>query len=65
MNGMTIKDISYDVQFARRQPTITHAINDATTSSTWSHMAASFNKKSVTQDPRAPVVYDDVPEEIL
>jgi len=64
MNGMTYNDISYDVQFARRQPTITHPINDSTTSATWSHMAAGYNKKSVTQDPRAPVVYDDSTDEV-
>lgn len=59
MNGTTIDDMSYEVQFARRQPNITQLINDASASASWTAIATSHSQKSNFQDKRQQVVYDD------
>ncbi|CAG2059402.1 unnamed protein product [Timema podura] len=46
------------VSLARRQPVI-QPINDASSSSTWSTLAASHSQKGSHKDKREPVVYDE------
>ncbi len=62
MNGSSVDDLSYDVQFARRQPNITQLINDASASASWTAIATSHSQKSNHQDRRTQVVYDEAME---
>lgn len=62
MNGSSVDDVSYDVQFARRQPNINQLINDAPASATWTAIATSNSQKSNHQDRRQQVVYEDTME---
>nr|CAD7423295.1 unnamed protein product [Timema monikensis] len=58
MNGSMVSGVQLKVSLARRQPVI-QPINDASSSSTWSTLAASHSQKGSHKDKREPVVYDE------
>eukprot|EP00095_Tigriopus_kingsejongensis_P008961 maker-scaffold334_size202906-snap-gene-0.19 protein:Tk08961 transcript:maker-scaffold334_size202906-snap-gene-0.19-mRNA-1 annotation:"negative elongation factor e" len=57
-NGNMVHGIQIEVSMARRQPVI-EPINDASSSSTWSTIAASHSQKGSHKDKRDLVAYDD------
>ncbi|KAB0796658.1 hypothetical protein PPYR_10756 [Photinus pyralis] len=59
MDGSMVSGIPLKVSLARRQPQI-EPINDATSSSTWSTLAASHSQKGNHKDKRDLVIYDDL-----
>ncbi|GLV32055.1 Negative elongation factor E [Carabus blaptoides fortunei] len=59
MDGSMVSGIQLKVSLARRQPQI-EPINDATSSSTWSTLAASHSQKGNHKDKRDLVKYDDI-----
>ncbi|KAJ8674010.1 hypothetical protein QAD02_005272 [Eretmocerus hayati] len=58
MDGIVASSIQLKVSMARRQPTI-EPVNDTTSSSMWSSVAASYTQKSAYKDKRNIQVYDD------
>ena len=58
LNGSSITGIQLKVSLARRQPVI-DPINDASSSSTWSTIAASHSQKGSHKDKRELVAYDE------
>ncbi|XP_043204843.1 negative elongation factor E-like isoform X2 [Amphibalanus amphitrite] len=59
MSGTTVDGVQLQVSYARRQPKI-EPINDASTSSAWSTIAASHSQKGLhNKDQRNVVTYDD------
>ncbi|XP_037083126.1 negative elongation factor E-like [Pollicipes pollicipes] len=59
MNGAAVEGVQLQVSYARRQPKI-EPINDASTSSAWSTIAASHSQKGLhNRDKREVVTYDD------
>nr|CAG4643551.1 EOG090X0F8Z [Ilyocryptus agilis] len=59
MNGSMVSGIQLKVSLARRQPVI-EPINDATSSATWSTIAARNSQKGSYKDKRDLVTYDEV-----
>lgn len=59
MDGSMVSGIQLTVSLARRQPQI-EPINDVTSSSTWSTLAASHSQKGSHKDKRDLVIYDDM-----
>lgn len=59
MHGSMVSGIQLKVSLARRQPQI-EPINDATSSSTWSTLAASHSQKGNHKDKRDLVSYEDM-----
>jgi len=59
MDGGIVSGIHLKVTLARRQPQI-EPINDATSSSTWSTLAANQSQKGNHRDKRDLVIYDDM-----
>ncbi|XP_068230003.1 negative elongation factor E isoform X2 [Palaemon carinicauda] len=57
MNGSIVRGIQLKVSLARRQPVI-DPINDASSSATWSTIAASHSQKGSHKDKRDLVAYD-------
>jgi len=57
-NGNVVEDIQLKVSLARRQPVIA-PINDASSSATWSTIAASHSQKGSHKDKRDLVAYDE------
>lgn len=57
VNGGLVSGIQLKVSLARRQPVI-DPINDATSSTTWSTIAASHSQKGSHRDKREMVTYD-------
>ena len=57
-NGNVVGDIQLKVSMARRQPVI-DPINDASSSATWSTIAASHSQKGSHKDKRELVAYDE------
>jgi len=60
VNGITESDVLLEVSFARRQPSVTELINDASASATWTALAISKSQKGTHQDKRVVVAYDDI-----
>ncbi|XP_015586315.1 negative elongation factor E [Cephus cinctus] len=58
MDGSMVSSIQLKVSLARRQPII-DPINDATSSSVWSSIAASYSQKSAHKDRRDLKVYEE------
>ena len=58
LNSSQINGIQLKVSLARRQPVI-DPINDASSSSTWSTIAASHSQKGSHKDKREMVTYDE------
>lgn len=58
MNGSMVSGVQLQVSLARRQPVI-EPINDASSSATWSTIAASHSQKGSHNDKRDLVTYDD------
>ncbi|XP_011499681.1 PREDICTED: negative elongation factor E [Ceratosolen solmsi marchali] len=58
MDGIMASSIQLKVSMARRQPVI-DPINDTTSSTMWSSLAASYMQKSSHKDKRNMVIYDD------
>ncbi|XP_063226714.1 negative elongation factor E [Bacillus rossius redtenbacheri] len=58
LDGSMASGVPLKVSLARRQPVI-QPINDASSSSTWSTIAASHSQKGSHKDKRSMVVYDD------
>ncbi|XP_046734403.1 negative elongation factor E [Diprion similis] len=58
MDGSMVSSIQLKVSLARRQPVI-DPINDTTSSSMWSSVAASYSQKSSHKDRRDLKVYDE------
>ena len=58
LNGTQVTGIQLKVSLARRQPVI-DPINDASSSSTWSTIAASHSQKGSHKDKREMVTYDE------
>ena len=58
LNGSSITGIQLKVSLARRQPVI-DPINDASSSSTWSTIAASHSQKGSHKDKREMVTYEE------
>lgn len=58
VNGSLVGGVQLKVSLARRQPVI-DPINDATSSSTWSTIAASHSQKGSHRDKREMVTYED------
>ncbi|XP_043287232.1 negative elongation factor E isoform X2 [Venturia canescens] len=58
MDGGMVSHIQLKVSLARRQPVI-DPINDTTSSSVWSSIAANYSQKSGHKDRRDPTVYDE------
>ncbi|CAB3377479.1 Hypothetical predicted protein [Cloeon dipterum] len=57
MEGSMVKGIQLKVTLARRQPRI-EPINEASSSATWSTIAASHSQKGSHKDARQLVIYD-------
>lgn len=57
-NGTLVQGIQLKVSMARRQPVI-DPINDASSSATWSTIAASHSQKGSHKDKRDLVAYED------
>ena len=57
-NGNVVEGIHLKVSLARRQPVI-DPINDASSSATWSTIAASHSQKGSHKDKRDLVAYED------
>lgn len=57
-NGSIVQGIQLKVSMARRQPVI-EPINDASSSATWSTIAASHSQKGSHKDKRELVAYDE------
>ena len=57
-NGNVVGGIQLKVSMARRQPVI-DPINDASSSATWSTIAASHSQKGSHKDKRELVAYDE------
>ena len=57
-NGNVVGSIQLKVSMARRQPVI-DPINDASSSATWSTIAASHSQKGSHKDKRELVAYDE------
>ena len=57
-NGTMVQGIQLKVSMARRQPVI-EPINDASSSATWSTIAASHSQKGSHKDKRDLVAYED------
>jgi negative elongation factor E len=57
-NGTVVGEIQLKVSMARRQPVI-DPINDASSSATWSTIAASHSQKGSHKDKRELVAYDE------
>ena len=57
-NGNVVGNIQLKVSMARRQPVI-DPINDASSSATWSTIAASHSQKGSHKDKRELVAYDE------
>ena len=57
-NGHTVDGIQLKVSLARRQPVI-DPINDASSSATWSTIAASHSQKGSHKDKRDLVAYEE------
>ncbi|KAL7298209.1 hypothetical protein TKK_0009204 [Trichogramma kaykai] len=58
MDGIMASSIQLKVSMARRQPVI-DPVNDTTSSSMWSNLAASYTQKSAHKDKRNLQVYED------
>lgn len=58
MDGSMVSSIQLKVSLARRQPIIEH-INDASSSSMWTPIAANYSQKSVYKDRRELKVYEE------
>ncbi|XP_067005733.1 negative elongation factor E [Anabrus simplex] len=58
IDGSMVSGIQLKVSLARRQPVI-QPINDATSSATWSTIAASHSQKGSHKDKRDAIVYDE------
>ncbi|XP_058805253.1 negative elongation factor E [Phymastichus coffea] len=58
MDGIMASSIQLKVSMARRQPVV-DPINDTTSSSMWSSLAASYTQKSAHKDKRDIKVYED------
>ena len=58
MDGSMVSSIQLKVSLARRQPII-ESINDVTSSSMWSPIAANYSQKSVHKDRRDLKVYEE------
>ena len=58
LDKQTVNGIQLKVSLARRQPVI-DPINDASSSSTWSTIAASHSQKGSHKDKREMVTYDE------
>ena len=58
VNGTMVGGVQLKVSLARRQPVI-DPINDASSSSTWSTIAASHSQKGSHRDKREMVTYDE------
>ncbi|KAL0279962.1 UNVERIFIED_CONTAM: hypothetical protein PYX00_001402 [Menopon gallinae] len=58
MDGSMVSGVQLKVSLARRQPVV-EAINDASSSSTWSTIAASHSQKGSHKDKRDIIVYED------
>ena len=58
LDKQTVGGIQLKVSLARRQPVI-DPINDASSSSTWSTIAASHSQKGSHKDKREMVTYDE------
>lgn len=58
MDGSMVSSIQLKVSLARRQPIIEH-INDASSSSMWTPIAANYSQKSVHKDRRELKVYEE------
>ena len=58
VNGSQVGGVQLKVSLARRQPVI-DPINDASSSSTWSTIAASHSQKGSHKDKREMVTYDE------
>ena len=56
--GSVVQGIELKVSLARRQPVI-EPINDASSSATWSTIAASHSQKGSHKDKRDLVAYDE------
>ena len=56
--GSVVQGIELKVSLARRQPVI-EPINDASSSATWSTIAASHSQKGSHKDKRELVAYDE------
>ncbi|ODM98758.1 Negative elongation factor E [Orchesella cincta] len=59
VNGSIHNEVQYDVQFARRQPSINQMINEASASASWTTLAANQSNKGGHDDRRQQVVYDE------
>ena len=57
-HGTAIDGVQLKVSMARRQPVI-EPINDASSSATWSTIAASHSQKGSHKDKRELVAYDE------
>lgn len=57
-NSTVVQGIQLKVTMARRQPVI-EPINDASSSTTWSTLAASHSQKGSHKDKRELVTYDE------
>jgi len=58
VNGSLVGGVQLKVSLARRQPVI-DPINDASSSSTWSTIAASHSQKGSHRDKREMVTYEE------
>lgn len=58
MDGSMVSSIQLKVSLARRQPII-DPINDTTSSSMWSSIAANYSQKSAHKDRRDMKVYEE------
>ncbi|CAG0879271.1 unnamed protein product [Darwinula stevensoni] len=58
MNGSMVSGVQLKVSLARRQPII-EPINDASSSATWSTIAASHSQKGSHKDKRGLISYDE------
>lgn len=58
MDGSMVSGVQLKVSLARRQPVV-EAINDASSSSTWSTIAASHSQKGSHKDKRDVIVYEE------
>lgn len=58
MDGSVVSGVPLKVSLARRQPVV-EAINDASSSSTWSTIAASHSQKGCFKDKRQMITYED------
>lgn len=58
VDGSMVSGVQLKVSLARRQPVV-EAINYASSSSTWSTIAASYSQKGNHKDKRDIITYDE------